>query len=156
LKKQDVRIILYSSGAKGVCRQRFVVAATPPPEFVQSDTKQEAALDIACKNKPTVSSTGGVRKSSRKTKPVVKQLQVTRKGRNRDVSASLPIQQSRNQSISRQLNMWASLVMISPRQQPTISSSAIVQNVCCSATPFCATTTYLEYSLSLATDNRFG
>jgi hypothetical protein len=49
LEKQDVHIILYNSGAKRVCRQKFVVAATPPPEFVQSDTKQEAASDIAHK-----------------------------------------------------------------------------------------------------------
>jgi hypothetical protein len=81
LEKQDVHIILYNSGAKRVCRQKFVVADTPPPEFVQSDTKHEAASDIARKKKPAVPSTGGVRQSSRKTKPVVKPLQVTRQGR---------------------------------------------------------------------------
>jgi hypothetical protein len=82
LEKQDVHIILYNSGAKRVCRQKFVVADTPPPEFVQSDTKHEAASDIARKKKPAVPSTGGVRQSSRKTKPVVKPLQVTRQSRN--------------------------------------------------------------------------
>jgi hypothetical protein len=49
LEKQDVHIILCNSGVKRVCQQKFVVAATPTLEFVQSDTKKEAALDIARK-----------------------------------------------------------------------------------------------------------
>jgi len=101
--REDVHITLHKSGSKRVCRQKFVSAAKPPPDFVdpvattqltskmsqkkmkESSSKKKTeedtkASDIASKEETSTSSTGGVRKSSRKKNPIVKPPQVTYKG----------------------------------------------------------------------------